>query len=72
MTAVSYNPVAGVPREDYADFMGCKFGPGEVKAGIAEGIWPPGLIFTDGKCCWLVWGSYGKQKLVCLQGRLRI
>ena len=61
-----------VPREDYADFMGCKFGPGEVQAGIIEGIWPPGLIFTDGVRCWLVWGSYGRQRLVNLWGRLRI
>jgi len=64
MTAVSFQPVTCVPREDYRDFLGCRFSPTEIHAGISAGIWPPGLIFQDAdNKVWLVIGSYGNQRL---------
>ena len=73
MTAVAYQPVADVPREDYRDFVGKQIDDREVHAGVAIGVWPPGLLFQDAEGrVWLVWGQYGKQRLVSWTRNVRV
>lgn len=65
---VSYYPVAGIPREDYADFLGAELDYITIEPTLREGNFPPGLILQRGNGpAAQVWGKYGEpQKLVRL------
>lgn len=71
---VGYQPVSGVPREDYADFFKAKIRLDELRYGLQYGNFPPGLILQrEGDGAMLVWGGYGeKQRLRPLMEEIRI
>lgn len=61
---VGYQPKAGVLSAEYGDFpVGMVLNFEEVKTGIEQGIYPPGLILQHpkGRAC-VVIGKYGDQE----------
>lgn len=65
--AVGFHPAAGIPREDYLDFIGGTYNLDEIKAGLSLGVYPPGLIIAnlDGSQPAVVLGDYDtRQALV--------
>lgn len=66
--AVSFFPVAGIPREDYADFVGSELDFNTIEPTLRDGNFPPGLILQRGNGpAAQVWGGYGEpQRLVRL------
>ncbi|PKN97989.1 MAG: hypothetical protein CVU42_13785 [Chloroflexi bacterium HGW-Chloroflexi-4] len=63
---VAYQPVRGIPLEEYLDFkIGSKFPDEEITAMAENGTMPPGLVLQmkDGWPCVVV-GKYGSHQKV--------
>ena len=59
-TAVSFVPVGNIPFDDYRDFIGRMFTVQDMKADLANGVLPPGLVIADDAgTIALVRGRYG-------------
>lgn len=59
-TAVGFVPVAGIPRQDYQDFMLRGFSRRELRSDLQQGVLPPGLVIADDDgTIALVRGQYG-------------
>lgn len=59
LVVAGFQPVNGIPREDYQDFLGAVINSEEIKYGLSLGVFPPGLILQSKKSgAYVVFGNY--------------
>lgn len=62
--AVGYTPAKGIPQEDYEDFRETRMSNNELLAGLAMGIYPPGLVLRKFSASYQVKGEYLKRQQI--------
>jgi hypothetical protein len=59
---IGWDPIPGIPVEDYRDFTGLRMSPTELNFTLAYGNFPPGLHLAKKGITHVVRGTYGHQQ----------